>query len=68
MNGEKIKVFREVDYRWDRIMKIGQAIKYGRCLVIFENGEPVRIEKPLQTFDLKIPDKEFDERLKTISI
>ena len=68
MNGEKTKVFREVNYKWDRVMKIGEAIKYGKCLVIFENGEPVRVEKPLQIFDLKIPEKEFEERLKTIGI
>lgn len=68
MNDEKIKVLREVDYRWDRLMTIAQVIKYGKCVIVLENGEPVRIERPLQTFDLKISDKDFEDRLKTISI
>lgn len=68
MNNNKTKVFREVDYKLDRMDKIFKAIGYGRCFVILENGEPVRIERPLQVFDLKVPEREFEERLKTIGI
>ncbi len=68
MDERKTKIFREVDYKLDRLEKIFKAIGYGRCFVVLENGEPVRIERPLQVFDLKVPEKDFGERLKTIGI
>ena len=68
MNGEKIKVLREVNYKWDRVIKLTQAIKYGNIILEIRDGDPKRIKRPLQEFDLDIPERDFEERLKTIAL
>ena len=68
MNAEKTKIIREVNYKWDRVMKITSAIKFGNVILEIREGEPKRIKRPLQEFDLDLPDKDFEERLKTIAL
>jgi hypothetical protein len=68
MNGEKTKVIREVNCKWDRVMKLTSAMKYGNIILEIRDGEPKRIKRPLQEFDLDIPDKDFEERLKSIAL
>jgi hypothetical protein len=68
MNGEKTKVIREVNYKWDRVMKLTSAIKYGNIILEIIDGEPKRVKRPLQEFNLDISEKDFDDRLKTIGV
>lgn len=68
MNGEKTKVIREVNYKWDRVMKLTSAIKYGNIILEIIDGEPKRVKRPLQEFNLDISEKDFEDRLKTIGV
>ncbi|MDQ3158798.1 MAG: hypothetical protein M3P98_01515 [bacterium] len=63
-----IKVTRQIDPEWDRLMTMAQKLGKGKMVVIVNEGKPVQVEVAIKKIKLDGPDEEYKEKLRVISV
>jgi hypothetical protein len=58
-------ITRNISPNWDRLMRLGNKLNYGEVRVIFQNGEPTRVEQTIKKISLE-DDKDFKKDLEVV--
>lgn len=58
---------REISPCWENLMMVAKRIDFGEAKVVFQNGEPIRIDAAVKRIQLN-DSESFKDDLKTIPL
>jgi hypothetical protein len=67
MAQQKIKISMEISIEWSRLITLVERAKYGKCEIIFKDGNPTDV-RPLIPHVRLDDDKQFEEGFKSVGL